>query len=163
MAGRIPIYRRVGDVLRTRPGKADRGICTSCHRMPSRALPPATAQLDDLCAHPPRLPQLHHARIIDRRGDAFPPACPSCLCAWPVRSAGLLTISSSSSGHGGAHAHRCAAGHRPAPVPGRPLLNPAATGAGQRAGSVTGAVREVHGLSPLTRRLRSLSRSISLP
>jgi hypothetical protein len=28
MAGRIPIYRRVGDVLRMRPGKADRGICT---------------------------------------------------------------------------------------------------------------------------------------
>ena len=46
MAGRIPIYRRVGDVLPMRPGKADRGICTSCHRMPSRALPPATAQLD---------------------------------------------------------------------------------------------------------------------
>jgi hypothetical protein len=39
MAGRIPIYRRVGDVLRLRPGKADRGICTSCHTMPSRALP----------------------------------------------------------------------------------------------------------------------------
>jgi len=55
MAGRIPIYRRVGDVLRMRSGKADRGICTSCHRMPSRALPPATAQLDDLCAHRPRL------------------------------------------------------------------------------------------------------------
>src|SRR6266571_6106011 len=35
------------------------------------------------------------------------------------------------------------------------MLNPAATGAGQRAGSVTGAVREVHGLSPLTGRLRS--------
>ena len=64
MAGRIPVYRRVGDVLRMRSGKADRGICTSCHRMPSRALPPATAQLDDLCAHPPRLPQLHHARVI---------------------------------------------------------------------------------------------------
>ena len=47
MAGRIPVYRRVGDVLRMRPGKADRGICTSCHGMPSRALPPATAQLDD--------------------------------------------------------------------------------------------------------------------
>jgi hypothetical protein len=47
MAGRIPIYRRVGDVLRMRPGKADRGICTSCHRMPSRALPPATAQLSE--------------------------------------------------------------------------------------------------------------------
>ena len=37
----------LGDVLRMRPGKADRGICTSCHGMPSRALPPATAQLDD--------------------------------------------------------------------------------------------------------------------
>src|SRR5690349_863649 len=36
-----------------------------------------------------------------------------------------------------------------------PMLNPAATGAGQRAGSVTGAVREVHGLSLLTGRLRS--------
>jgi hypothetical protein len=52
-------------------------------------------------------------------------------------------------------------GHRPT-FPGRPMLDPPATGAGQRAGSVTGAVREVHGLSPLTRRLRSLSRSISL-
>ena len=47
---------------------------------------------------------------------------------------------------------------RPVPLPGRPLLNPAATGAGQRVGSVTGAVREVHGLSPLAleRRLRDL-------
>ena len=45
MAGRIPIYRRVGDVLRMRPGKADRSICASCHRMPSRAslLPPRSA------------------------------------------------------------------------------------------------------------------------
>ncbi len=32
-----------------RPGKTDRGICTSCRRMPSEALTPATAQLDDLC------------------------------------------------------------------------------------------------------------------
>ena len=67
MAGRIPIYRRVGNVLPMRPGKADRGICASCHGMPSRAFAPATAQLDDLCAHPPRLPQLHHARVIGAR------------------------------------------------------------------------------------------------
>jgi hypothetical protein len=65
MGGRIPVYRRVGDVIRIRPGKADRGIRTSCLRMPSRTLPPATAQVDDLCAHPPRLPQLHHPRVIN--------------------------------------------------------------------------------------------------
>jgi hypothetical protein len=47
MAGRIPVYRQVGDVSQMRPGKADRGICTSCHRTPSRALPPATAQLSE--------------------------------------------------------------------------------------------------------------------
>jgi hypothetical protein len=42
MGGRIPVYRRVGDVIRIRPGKADRGIRTSCQRMPSRTslLPP---------------------------------------------------------------------------------------------------------------------------
>jgi hypothetical protein len=61
MAGRIPVHRRVGDLLRIGPGKADRGICTSCRKMPPRALPPATAQLDDLRAYPPRRPQLHHA------------------------------------------------------------------------------------------------------
>src|SRR5271167_4208164 len=48
MAGRIPIYRRVGDVLRMRPGKADRGICTSCHRIALESLPSCPAQLDDL-------------------------------------------------------------------------------------------------------------------
>jgi hypothetical protein len=47
MAGRIPIYRRVGDALQMRPERADRGICTSCHEMPSRALPPTTAQLSE--------------------------------------------------------------------------------------------------------------------
>jgi hypothetical protein len=47
MAGRIPIYRRVGHALQMRPGRADRGICTSCHEMPSRALPPTTAQLSE--------------------------------------------------------------------------------------------------------------------
>ena len=35
--------------------------------MPSRAVPPATAQSYDLCAHPPRLPQLHHAWAIVTR------------------------------------------------------------------------------------------------
>lgn len=98
----------------------------------------------------------------NRRGGLFPTACPSRHCAWPIRSAGLLTISSSSSGH---EEHvRIAA--RPATgrplFPAAPLLNPAATRAGQRVGSVTAAVGEAHGLSPLTRRLRSLSRSISL-
>ena len=61
MAGRIPVHRRVGDLLRMGPGKADRGICASCRKMPRRALPPATAQPDDLRAYPPRRPQLHHA------------------------------------------------------------------------------------------------------
>jgi hypothetical protein len=37
--------------------------------------------------------------LSDRRGGAFPTVCPSRHCAWPVRSAGLLTTSSSSSGH----------------------------------------------------------------
>ena len=47
MAGRIPVYRRVGDVLLTRPGQADRGICTSCHEMPSKSPPPTAAQLSE--------------------------------------------------------------------------------------------------------------------
>ena len=85
MGGRIPVYRRVGDVIRIRPGKADRGIRTSCLRMPSRTLPPATAQVDDLCAYPPRLPQLHHPRVIDLApspgdGVAVLPARARLLC-----------------------------------------------------------------------------------
>ena len=85
MGGRIPVYRRVGDVIRMRPGKADRGIRTSCLRMPSRTLPPATAQVDDLCAYPPRLPQLHHPRVIDLApspgdGVAVLPARARLLC-----------------------------------------------------------------------------------
>jgi hypothetical protein len=47
MAGRIPVYRRVGDVLPMRPGKADRGICTPCHEMPFKSPPPAAAQLSE--------------------------------------------------------------------------------------------------------------------
>jgi hypothetical protein len=39
MAGRIPVYRRVGDVLPIRPGKADCGVCTSCHRRSALWLP----------------------------------------------------------------------------------------------------------------------------
>src|SRR5207342_2024365 len=35
MAARIPVHRRVADLIRIRPVKADRGICTSCPRMPS--------------------------------------------------------------------------------------------------------------------------------
>ena len=65
MAGRIPIHRRVADVLRMRPGKADPGICTSCHRMrPGRfraelPLAPAAAQT--------ALQALHaHARLGDK-------------------------------------------------------------------------------------------------
>ena len=46
MAGRIPIYRRVADVLRMRWGNADRGICTSFHRY-LRALSPAIAQFGE--------------------------------------------------------------------------------------------------------------------
>ena len=67
MAGRIPVHRPVGDVLRTRPGKADRDICTSLSQGAFGSLPPATEQLDDRYAHPPRLPHLHHARVVGYR------------------------------------------------------------------------------------------------
>lgn len=54
-----------------------------------------------------------------RQGSArwrVPDSCPSRHCAWPVRCAGLLTISSSSSGH---EEHMRIAGR---PTTGRPLF-----------------------------------------
>ena len=48
-----------------RPGKADPWHPHLLSQDAVENPPPATAQVDDLCAHAPRLPQLHHPRVID--------------------------------------------------------------------------------------------------
>ena len=79
MAGRIPIYRRVGEALRMRPAKADRGICTSCHRMPSRALPSLTGWS---CGFDSPSPALRKSNFIHYFRLTAPPIAALCRLLW---------------------------------------------------------------------------------
>jgi hypothetical protein len=111
LAWSLVIDTRDGQALDAAPArarvsraKADRQCCRwSAEVEPPETLRRFTAQVDDLCAHPPRLPQRHHPRVID--------LAPSAADAVAVLSARARLLCRAACPSGLAVDHRC----RPVP------------------------------------------------